>query len=86
MLEFPRNASPFSRVMTSPFTICFPGKNIEVFWETYKFFITWFSYSTHLKVFNQMVPIFHLDMFFRSGRLLGSLLKYNAIEDFLEVL
>uniref|UniRef100_A0A0D3D8B3 Uncharacterized protein n=1 Tax=Brassica oleracea var. oleracea TaxID=109376 RepID=A0A0D3D8B3_BRAOL len=52
--------------------------------------------------FNQMVLIFHLDMFyisgydihvFRSGSdfgrpmgsLLGSLLKYNALEDFQEV-
>ncbi|KAG5375854.1 hypothetical protein IGI04_040450 [Brassica rapa subsp. trilocularis] len=46
------------------------------------------------KVFNEMVLIFHLDMFFRSGAdfgrymgsLLGSLLKYNAPKDFLEVL
>ncbi|KAF2560807.1 hypothetical protein F2Q70_00018199 [Brassica cretica] len=104
---------------------------------TKMFFITWFSSSTHLKiwktsgledfqttsrkssrrsllpclpfitdlsvlVFNQMVLIFHLDMFFRSGfdihvfrsgsdfgRLMeslhGSLLKYNALEDFQEV-
>ncbi|CAN6882051.1 unnamed protein product, partial [Brassica oleracea var. botrytis] len=84
MLEFPRNASPFSRVMTSPFTICFPGKNIEVFWETYKFFITWFSYSTHLKV-----DLLILDMYFLCtlilGSLLGSLLKYNGLENFKEV-
>ncbi|KAF3533670.1 hypothetical protein DY000_02038352 [Brassica cretica] len=41
-------------------------------------------------VFNQMVLIFHLDMFFRSGvdferfmgSLLESLLKYNAVEVF----
>ncbi|KAG5414558.1 hypothetical protein IGI04_002125 [Brassica rapa subsp. trilocularis] len=45
-------------------------------------------------VFNQMVLIFHLDIFFRSrtnfgrfmGSLLGSLLKYNTLEYFLEVL
>ncbi|KAF3595391.1 hypothetical protein DY000_02024129 [Brassica cretica] len=54
------------------------------------------------KCFNQMVLIFHLDMFYRSGydihvfrsgsdfgrpmrSLLGSLLKYNALEDFQEV-
>ncbi|KAF3488155.1 hypothetical protein F2Q69_00054802 [Brassica cretica] len=53
-------------------------------------------------VFNQMVLIFHLNIFFRSGfgkhvfrsgsdfgtpmgSHLGSLLKYNAIEDFQEV-
>ncbi|KAF2578779.1 hypothetical protein F2Q68_00005382 [Brassica cretica] len=40
-------------------------------------------------VFNQMVLIFQLDMFFRSGtdfgRFMGSLLKYNALEDFSEV-
>ncbi|KAF2563221.1 hypothetical protein F2Q70_00015535 [Brassica cretica] len=41
-------------------------------------------------VFNQKVLIFHLDMFFKSGvdfgrfmgSLLGSLLKYNAVEVF----
>ncbi|KAF3590390.1 hypothetical protein DY000_02023852 [Brassica cretica] len=54
------------------------------------------------EVFNQMVLIFHLNIFFRSGfdkhvfrsgsdfgtpmgSHLGSLLKYNAIEDFQEV-
>ncbi|KAF3593725.1 hypothetical protein DY000_02022661 [Brassica cretica] len=62
---------------------------------TKMFFITWFSSSTHLKffrsgfgyadlsvlVFNQMILIFHLDMFFRlMGNLLESLLKYNALE------
>ncbi|KAF3573215.1 hypothetical protein F2Q69_00061294 [Brassica cretica] len=44
-------------------------------------------------IFNQMVLIFILDMFFRSGAdfgrfmgsLLGSLLKYNALEDFQEI-
>ncbi|KAF3542738.1 hypothetical protein DY000_02008142 [Brassica cretica] len=40
------------------------------------------------KVFIQMVLIFHLDMFFRSGadfgRIMGSLLKYNVLEDLQE--
>ncbi|KAF2603436.1 hypothetical protein F2Q70_00026934 [Brassica cretica] len=46
------------------------------------FFITWFSSSTHLKVFNQMVLIFHLDMFLRSG--LGYV-GFSDLEDFWEV-
>ncbi|KAF3593782.1 hypothetical protein DY000_02022500 [Brassica cretica] len=50
------------------------------------------TYYPSVLVFNQMVLIFHLDMFFRFGAdfgrfmesLLGSLLKYNVIEDFFQ--
>ncbi|KAF2543791.1 hypothetical protein F2Q68_00030858 [Brassica cretica] len=54
------------------------------------FFITWFSSSTPLKLFNVLKPFecFWICMFFRSETDLedfqGSLLILNALEDFLE--
>ncbi|KAF3562517.1 hypothetical protein DY000_02018220 [Brassica cretica] len=55
-----------------------------------KFLIRWFSSSTHLKVFNQMVLIFHSFKDFSDledfwDDLPVSRLKYNALDDFQEV-
>ncbi|KAF3545471.1 hypothetical protein DY000_02003638 [Brassica cretica] len=134
-----RSGSDFGRPMGSLFGSLLKYNALEEFQEVFqtasRFFITRFSSSTHLKVFqiwktsgledfqttskkssrglpgslltesspmspfhnrserfgfNQVVLIFHLDKsgsdFGRPmGRLLGSLLKYNALEDFLEV-